>query len=266
MQITPTGGALGADVTGLDLREPASAQAQAQLRAAFAEHALLRIRGQQLSRDDLTRFSGCFGEPVEHPTNHRDRDPLNPLITIISNIEENGRAIGALGNAELKFHADLVFLHTPGSVSILYCVECPAGGGDTYWSNNYHAYDALDRATRERIANLKVRYVHRNPAYNPATPPLHPLICTHPDTRRKMLFVSPSSADGIAGMADAAGILLLNQLLEHATQDKLVWRHQWRVGDVMVWDNRATLHRRDAFDPAARRLMWRTQMLGPLTA
>ena len=124
---------------------------------------------------------------------------------------------------------------------------------------------ALDAATRERIANLKVRYVHRNPAYNPTTPPAHPLICTHPDTRRKMLFVSPSSANGIEGMNDEEGKSLLNQLLEHATQDKLVWRHQWRVGDVMVWDNRATLHRRDAFDPAERRLMWRTQMLGPLT-
>ncbi len=110
-----------------------------------------------------------------------------------------------------------------------------------------------------------MRYVHRNPAYNPTTPPAHPLICTHPDTRRKMLFVSPSSANGIEGMNDEEGKSLLNQLLEHATQDKLVWRHQWRVGDVMVWDNRATLHRRDAFDPAERRLMWRTQMLGPLT-
>ena len=132
MQIKPTGGALGADVSGVDLREPLSADSQSRLREAFAEHALLRIRSQQLSRDDLTRFSCCFGEPVEHPANRRDRAPLNPLITIIASIEENGRAIGALGNAELKFHADLVFLHTPGSVSILYCVECPPTGGDTY--------------------------------------------------------------------------------------------------------------------------------------
>ena len=265
MQIIPTGGALGAEVGGLNLREALPAGTQAQLRDAFHEHSLLRIRGQKLSRGDLVRFSAGFGEPVEHPTNRRDRDPQNPLITLISNIEEDGRALGALGNSELKFHADLVFLHTPGSVSILYCVECPPTGGDTYWSNGYHAYDTLDKTTQERIAGLKVVYVHRNPAYNPPQPPAHPIVCTHPETRRKMLFVSPSSAQGIAGLDDAEGKSLLNQLLEHATQDCLVWRHQWQVGDVIVWDNRCTLHRRDAFDNSARRLMWRTQLLGPLS-
>lgn len=266
MQITPTGGALGADISGLDLRTPLAEDAQAELRNAFYAHSLLRIRGQRLSRDDLTRFSASFGEPVVHPTNKRDRDPENPLITIISNIEENGRALGALGNAELKFHADLVFLRTPGSVSILYCVECPATGGDTYWSNNYTAYDTLDAATRARIADLKVVYVHRNPAYNPPQPAAHPLLCTHPQTRRKMLFVSPSSAHRIEGLDDAADAkTLLDNLLVHATQDKLVWRHHWQPGDVIVWDNRVTLHRRDAFDNNARRLMWRTQLLGPLS-
>jgi taurine dioxygenase len=265
MKITPTGGALGADVTGLDLRETLGPAAQSRLREAFRGYSLLRLRGQQLTRDDLVRFSTSFGEPVVHPTNHRDRDPQNPLITIISNIEEDGRALGALGNAELKFHADLVFLHTPGSVSILYCVECPSGGGDTYWSNAYRAYDTLDASMRERIAGLKVVYVHRNPAYNPPQPPAHPIVCTHPDTHRKMLFVSPSSAQGIVGLGQGEGQSLLKQLLEHATQDSLVLRHQWQVGDVMVWDNRCTLHRRDAFDHSARRLMWRTQLLGPLS-
>ena len=265
MQITPTGGALGADVSTLDLRDNLNTSTQARLREAFSEHCLLRIRGQQLSRDDLVRFSTAFGEPVMHPTNQRDRDPQNPLITVISNIEEDGRALGALGNSELKFHADLVFLHTPGSVSILYCVECPLTGGDTYWSNSYRAYETLGKTMQERIARLKVVYVHRNPAYNPPQPPAHPIVCTHPETQRKMLFVSPSSAQGIAGLDEAEGKSLLKQLLEHATQDRFVWRHQWRVGDVIVWDNRCTLHRRDAFDNSARRLMWRTQLLGPLS-
>lgn len=266
MQITPTGGALGAKVTAIDLSQPLPDSAQAQLRNALNNHSLLHIGNQQLSRDQLVSFSATFGTPIEHPTNQRDRDAQNPLITIISNIEEDGHAIGALGNAELKFHADLVFLHTPGSVSILYCVECPATGGDTYWSNNYRAYETLDAKTRARIADLKVVYVHRNPAYNPPQPAAHPLVCTHPDTRRKMLFVSPSSAHRIDGLDDAADAkALLDALLAHAARDDLVWRHHWRPGDVIVWDNRATLHRRDAFDNNARRLMWRTQLLGPLS-
>lgn len=266
MQITPTGGALGADVSELDLREALAPDMQTKLRDAFFTHALLRIRNQQLTREALVRFSSTFGEPVVHPTNQRDRDPHNPLITIISNIEEEGKPLGALGNAELKFHADLVFLHTPGSVSILYCVECPATGGDTYWSNNYSAYDTLDAQTQARIAGLKTVYVHRNPAYNPQVPAAHPLVCVHPDTRRKMLFASVSSAHRIDGLEDeGAARALLNTLLAHATQDQFVWRHHWQPGDVIVWDNRATLHRRDAFDNNSRRLMWRTQLLGPLS-
>lgn len=266
MNITPSGGALGAQVREVDLRQAPSTSAQAELRQALRDHSLLLVRGQCLNKNELVRFSATFGDPVAHPTNQRDRDADNPLITVISNIEEDGRAIGALGNAELKFHADLVFLHTPGSVSILHCVECPTMGGDTYWSNNYTAYDTLDAATKTRIADLKVVYVHRNPAYNPPTPAAHPLVCTHPETRRKMLFVSPSSAHRIDGMDDVdEAKALLNALLAHATQERLVWRHHWQPGDVVVWDNRATLHRRDAFDNNARRLMWRTQLLGPLS-
>lgn len=261
-RITPTGGALGAEIHGLDLRQPLPASTRTQVQQAFQTYSLLLVRDQQLDKADLVRFSAAFGEPVPHPTNRRDRDPAYPQITVISNIEENGKALGALGNAEIDFHADLVFLHTPGSVSILYCVETPASGGDTYWSNGYTAYETLDAAMQVYIANLKAVYVHPNPAYNPPMPAAHPLVCIHPETGRKTLFLSPSSAQRIEGLAAAEGQRLLHTLLIHATQDQFVWRHHWRAGDVIVWDNRCTLHRRDAFDNRARRLMWRTQLLG----
>lgn len=266
VQITPTGGALGADVTGIDISKPLSSATIAQVRAAFYRHAVLRFRGQELSKAAQVNFSRYFGEPVPHPTNSRDRDPEQPEITIISNIEENGKALGALGNAELTFHADLVFLHTPGSVSLLYCVETPSAGGDTYWSNGYAAYAALAEATKAQIEGLGVVYVHTNPAYNPPIPPVHPLVCTHPETGRKLLFLSPNAAQRVTGMDDAAGRALLDQLYAHATQARFVWRHQWQPGDLIMWDNRATMHRRDGFPQDQRRLMWRTQLLGPCTA
>lgn len=263
--ISPTGGALGAQVEGIDLRQPLNEQTAAQIRAAFLEHCLLLFRGQQISKADQVRFSAIFGEPVPHPTNSRDRDPEIPEITIISNIVEEGRAVGALGNDEVAFHADLVFLHEPGSVSLLYCVETPNAGGNTFWTNGYAAYDALDDATKAKIEGLAAVYVHRNPAYNPPTPPQHPLVCVHPESGRRTLFISPSSAERVVGMEEEEGRRLLDELFAHAIQPRFVWEHRWQPGDLIVWDNRCTMHRRESFDNSQRRLMLRTQLVGPVT-
>jgi len=265
LQVTPTNAALGAEITGIKLNEALDAATVALLKEAFYRYGVLRFRGQELTKAAQVHFSSYFGEPVPHPTNQRDRDPAQPEITLIANIQENGKTVGALGNAELTFHADLVFLHTPGSVSLLYCVETPTQGGDTYWSNGYAAYDALDDATKARIEGVGVVYVHANPAYNPPVAPIHPLVCTHPETARKMLFLSPNAAQSVTGMAEAEGRALLDQLYAHATQERFVWRHQWQPGDLIMWDNRCTMHRRDGFPQDQRRLMWRTQLLGPCT-
>lgn len=265
MEIIPTDAVLGADVVGLDLREPLAPETVAQVQAAFHSYAVLRFRGQQLSKAQQVAFSRYFGEPVPHPTNTRDRDPEQPEITVISNIEENGKAVGALGNAELTFHADLVFLHTPGSISILYCVETPDQGGDTYWSSGYAGYASLDDRTKAQIEGIGVAYVHTNPAYNPPTPPVHPLVCTHPETGRKTLFLSPNAAQRMMGIEEETGRALLEQLYAHASQERFVWRQQWQPGDLIMWDNRCTMHRRDGFPQDQRRLMWRTQLLGPCT-
>jgi len=263
--ITPTGGALGAQVSDIDLRAPLDEETVGRIRAAFLAHSLLLIRSQQISKDDQVRFSRCFGEPVPHPTNTRDRDPQVPEITVISNIVEAGQAVGALGNDEVAFHADLVFLHEPGSVSILYCVETPTEGGNTFWTNGYAAYDALDPATKAKIEDVKAVYVHRNPAYNPPTPPQHPLVCIHPESGRPTLFISPSSAERVVGMDETEGRQLLDDLFAHAIQPRFVWEHSWQPGDLIVWDNRCTMHRRESFDNSQRRLMLRTQLLGPVT-
>ncbi len=268
--VTPTGAALGADVTNIDLATPLEQETIAQLTDAFYEHSVLRFRGQSISKADQIRVSGYFGDPVPHPTNTKNRDPEQPEITIVSNIEETGQAAGALGNAELEFHADLVFLETPGSISLLYCVEAPESGGDTYWSSGYAGYEALNPPTQARLGTLLVSYVHKNPDYNLPEAPKHPLVCTHPVTARKTLFFSPNAARSVedergGSLSERDGRALLEQLFAHATQAAFVWRHQWQPGDLILWDNRCTMHRRDGFDNSQRRLMWRTQMVGPCT-
>ena len=263
--VTPTGAALGARVTDIDLARPIDTDTGDRIRAAFLKHSVLLFPGQILSKEGQVRFSHLFGQPVPHPTNTKDRDVQVPEITVLSNVVEAGRALGALGHAELDFHADLVFLYTPGSVSILYCLETPDSGGDTYWASTYAVYDALSQEMVERIRELEVVYIHRTPSYNPDPPARHPLICTHPESGRNYLFVSPSSADSIPGMPADEGRALLDELLTLATQEQFVWRHSWHAGDVVVWDNRSTLHRRDGFDENERRIMHRTQLLGPLT-
>ena len=263
MKVTPTGAALGARVTTVELTKSLGSEQRNSIRAAFRQHSVLLFPEQTLSKQQLLDFSRLFGQPVPHPTNTRDRDPEVPEITLIANSAADGLAIGALGNAEIAFHADLVFLYSPGSVSVLYYLETPDHGGATSWASAYAAYDALSPDLTERLRGLNVVYVHRNPDYNPDPPARHPMLCTHPESGRDYLFVSPSSAQSIPGLSDDEGRALLDELLSHVTQERFVWRHRWRPGDVVVWDNRSTLHRRDGFDSGERRLMWRTQMVGP---
>ena len=259
--VVPTGAALSAELRGIDLRQ-ALGGVEEDLRQALWQHSVLLFRGQQLSKGDQVRFSRCFGAPVPHPTNVRDRDPEVPEICIIANGETEGKPLGALGNDEVDFHIDLVFLPTPGSVSALYCVETPAVGGDTYWAGGFAAYEALDEGIKRRLVGLEGVYVHRRPEYNPPVPARHPLVCVHPESRRRTLFISPSSLRSIEGVPGVEGGDLAAVLYSHMTQKRFVWRHCWQPGDLVVWDNRCTMHRRDGFDVKARRYMRRTQLLG----
>ncbi|MGY8823540.1 MAG: TauD/TfdA dioxygenase family protein [Candidatus Latescibacterota bacterium] len=251
----------GAEISAIDLSQALDALQTAQIRAAYHEHGVLLFRRQQLSEEQQLRFSRVFGQPVRHPTSTLVPGPV-PEITVISNVEESGQAVGALGNSEVHFHADLIFLHTPGTFSVLYAVEVPAQGGDTSWADGCSAYDALDDKTKERIADLRVVYSHSRPEYNPNQPASHPLVSTHPETGRKSLYFSPNHAQYIEGIDTAESDDLLTFINDHYTAPRFVWTHTWQKGDLVVWDNRRCLHRREPFDKSQRRLMKRTQGIG----
>ena len=258
MQVTSTGGALGAEISGVDLTDPLSEQDAEQVRQALLDHSVIFFRNQQITDHDQVRFTSYFGKPVEHVREQPDREVKE--IFIISNVKENGEPIGALGNDEVDFHSDLSYMPQPGTISVMYAVEIPAVGGATQWCNCAAAYEALDDEMKERLKG--VRAVHRHPILeqNPPEPADHPVVRSHPSTGRRSLYVSPHLTSHILDMPKSNSEELLQTLYAHQSQPQFVWSHDWQVNDLLIWDNRPTMHRREPFPDTERRIMKRTQV------
>jgi taurine dioxygenase len=289
VDVRPTGAALGADIEGVDLSQPLDPAVLAAIKQAWAEHLVLRFRGQRLDDDQLMRFSAQFGDldrapviaaarvrvPGEDRWVDADERRGNPYVSVISNIIENGVAIGALGAYEAIWHTDMSYNPEPPMASALYALEVPPKGGDTGFANMYLAYETLPDALRRRIQG---RYCRHDSSYNSAgelrrgfaevTDPRqapgadHPIVRTHPVTGKKALFLGRRRNAYLHGLDLAESEALLDELWAHASRPEFAWYQQWRVGDLVMWDNRCTLHRREEFDPNTRRLMHRTQIKG----
>jgi taurine dioxygenase len=279
--VAASGAPLGADVTGIDLNEPLTpAQADA-VKQAWAQHLVLRFRGQQhLTLPGLANFSRNFGpldlRPIRsNPDMSRAHDDLPPEITVISNVKVDGKALGALGDGEAVWHTDMTYNERPPKGACLYAVEVPPAGGDTHFANMYLAYETLPADLKERIAHLRcIHDASRNSAgelrlgFADNTDPrktvgaVHPLVSVHAVTGRKCLLLGRRRNAWIVDLPLDESEALLDRLWAHATRPELTWKQAWQVGDVMMWDNTCTMHRRDAFDPQSRRLMYRTQIAG----
>jgi len=276
LSVQPARAALGADIEGVDLAGPLSPETVAAVKAAWGEHLVLRFRGQSLADDDLMRFSRQFGELDWAPVAATNDAPEGrEYIMVVSNVVENGQAIGQLGAYEAVWHTDMSYIPEPPMASALYSLEAPQSGGDTGFCNMYRAYETLDPELRREIAGRLCRHdASRNSAgelrrgFVDVPDPSqtigveHPIIRTHPTTGRKALFLGRRRNAYIPGLKLADSEALLDALWAHATQAEFTWYQQWRVGDLILWDNRAVMHRRDAFDPATRRIMHRTQIKG----
>jgi taurine dioxygenase len=198
-----------------------------------------------------------------------------PELAVISNVIENGVAIGGLGDGEAVWHTDSCFSDVPPSASILYSLEIPPSGGDTGFANMYLALEMLPAALRRAIAGKTIKHDKRytsggqlRPGYTGdedirTTPgPQHPIVRRHPETGYSALYLGRRPHAYIPGLPLDESEALLDELWAHAVKPELTWHHQWKVGDVLVWDNRCAMHRRDAFDPHSRRIMHRTQCKG----
>jgi taurine dioxygenase len=272
MEVHPLPHALGAFVTGVDLRM-LDASEFAAIHAEWLENLVIVIRGQLITDADLTAFSARIGVLDEVPIVSKGQAPrYNKHISVISNIVENGVPIGGLGDDEVLWHSDTSYRDCPPSASVLHALEIPAQGGNTGFSNMYLALETLPPPLRDRIDTLSVKqditYTAGGQLRDGFTPvtdvrecpgATHPLVRTHPDTRRNALYLGRRRNAYIPGLEIAESEALLDALWKHATQDFLAWHHEWQVGDVVVWDNRCVMHRRDSFSPRGRRIMHRAQ-------
>jgi taurine dioxygenase len=276
LEIIPTGAALGAEVRGVDLTSLDDRQFAA-LRDAWHQHQVILLRGQTLDDQDLIAFSRRFGDldwaPVQE-TGRRFVEGL-PEIYIVSNVKQNGEPIGSLGAGEAVWHTDMSYLEKPPMASTLYALEVPPSGGNTSFCSMYAIYQSLPPELKRRIAGLKIKHDGTynsggflrqgvTPTDDPRTSPgaLHPLVCTHPDTGRQMLYLGRRRNAYLAGLDLPESEALLDELWRFVERPEFKWEHVWRVGDLVMWDNRCTMHRRDPFDDATRRIMHRTQIKG----
>ncbi len=277
LEVVPVGAALGADIRGVDLSRPITDAAFGRIEAAWHEHLVLRFRDQHLTDPALLAFGRRFGEldraPV-HATGDAEHDPF-PEITVMSNIKVDGKPIGNLGHYEAEWHTDMSYNERCPIGSLLYSLEVPSAGGDTGFSNMYLAYETLPPELKRGIAGRQCKHdSSRNSAgelrrgFNEVTDPreapgaVHPIVRTHPATRRNALFLGRRRNAYVVGLPLDESEDLLTRLWEHAAKPDFAWHQKWKANDLVMWDNRCTMHRRDAFDPDARRLMHRTQIRG----
>lgn len=274
LQTRPLGATLGLEVLDVDLSAIDDATFEA-LRALWQAHPLLFLRRQALLEDELVGFSRRFGE-LDILVRDDMFSPTHPEVIYITNLKaESGRALGGLGSYEMNWHTDQIYRQRPPTGSIFYAVEMPVGGPQTWWCDTSAAYEALPDALRTELLGLRATCKYGNrpedgyqrdvtddagrSRIESQTPPAtHPMVLTHPVTRRRSLYFDPRKTIGIEGMEPERALALIRELAQHLGRPEFVYRHDWRPGDVVFWDNARLLHRRDGFDAKLPRFAKRT--------
>jgi len=269
---------LGAEIRDLDLSRELSAAEREALLAAYHEHAALLIRGQSLTDGQLVSVARTFGEIEMAPPNKSGRHWIEgfPELACISNVKVDGQPTGSLGNGEAIWHTDMSFMAEPPNASLLYALEVPGVGGGTHLLNMYRAYKTLPEDIKRRIegkaaihdatftsaGEVRKKFAEFVGNTDPEKAPgaRHPLVRRHPATGRKALYLGRrSGSSGIIGEPDGA---LWDVLWDHCLSGGFSWGHNWKVGDLLIWDNRCVMHYRESFDDDERRVMHRAQTRG----
>ena len=276
--IRPLDAPLGAVVEDFDGAAPLAPETILALKQALRDHHILILKNQHLTDEDYLRFSSYFGSiyqpPADAPVLGSDASGRAPDIVLVANVDN-----GVLGAHELAAHADHHWTPQPSASSFLYAREVPSVGGATVFYNLVAAYDALDEATKAEIEGLKLisynpflRRKHplasgfplfRTPDFERLEPYLaHPLVRTHPESGSKLLYLGAGTEVEIVDYDPAAGKAMIERLRAHITEPRFRYAHHWTVGDIVWWDNQATLHGREAFDSGERRVMKRISLAG----
>lgn len=269
LKVTPLSDACGAEIAGVDLSQPLSPEVIAAIRRVWLDHLVILFRDQDLSADDQTRFCETLGE-LEIVKTSISQDDENPHILFVSNVRNEGKRT-VLEDGEMYFHSDQCYYAEPVSATILYAMEVPSAGGDTLFANCYAAYDALDADLKSKLDGKLASNAY---AYGPGMLTFqgrrpadsirfsHPVVRSHPETGRKALYLNRLMTEWIEGMDEAESDTLLAELFDHVERPDFVYTHKWRPGDLLMWDNRCTLHARTDFDPGERRMLRRMTLKG----
>jgi taurine dioxygenase len=253
----------------------------------FLENLVVLIRNQDLNDHEIIDFGKKFGElqlsnPLPSPlvkegkVKERIKNINTPEVTFVSNVIENGVALGGFGDSELVWHSDMSSFTTPPNQTILHSIEVPKEGGDTGFNNMYLAYDILPSSIKNQIDGLMLKhdatidaagylrkqFIDASDDLRSSPGAIHPLVRTHPNTKKNCLFLGRRIKSYIVGMEVNESEELLDTLWSYATKPELEWFHQWKPGDLLMWDNRCVMHKRNAFNPLSRRLMHRVVVKG----
>ena len=277
ISVRPLTPAVGAEIAGMDLADISNAEFE-QIAGAWHQYSALLFRGQRLSDDDLLSFSRRFGELDPPPIQEHGRlsPPGYPEIYVVSNVvDEKGQPLGALGAGEAVWHTDMSYLELPPDAAMLYALEVPLEGGNTSICGMQAAWSSLPDNLKARVRDCRIKHdgTYNSGGYlrqgveatdDPHKAPgaWHPAVCRHPASGAPMLYLGRRRNSCIEGLSPAQSEILLDALWAHIDRPELRYVHKWRVGDLLLWDNRSTMHRREPFDAKARRIMHRTQIKG----
>jgi taurine dioxygenase len=268
IEVIPLAPALGAEIVGVDLAALPDAATGTALRAAWHRHLVLVVRGlRDLPAEDQMRFCRIFGaigaRARPQATRHEPEGAPSGMM-YVSNLKQDGRLIGSLPDGEMQFHTDQCYTAQPAIGGCLYAIEIPAQGGDTMFGNLCLAWESLPADLKRAVEGRRALQIFDHAAYGSQTRDAnqaarglpswsHPIVATHPATGRKLLYVNRLMTARIEGMDEQESEALLQRLFEHQERQDLLYTHRWRVGDLLLWDNRCTIHARTDFDPSERR-------------
>ena len=278
VEIIPLGKACGAEIRGVDLKKDLSAEVVEKIQQAWNEHLVLCVRGQDLTQEDQLRFAAQFGplgarKQAPEPLRERSEGAwqLDPKILLVSNIKVDGIPVGAFGDGDMWFHIDSGYSEKPYKYTFLYGVELPNEGGNTRFSNMYKAYEAVPEDLKRKLAGRKALHIHeykRSEKVDLSTDIsavphwFHPVFITHPYTGKKSLFVDRLMTARLEGFTNEESDEILGILYEIGEREQFVYEHEWRLGDLIMWDNLALIHARTDFPRDQRRLMRRCTVEG----
>lgn len=262
--------ALGAEIVGVDLRDPLSDDVFSQILQAWYDHQVILLRDQDLSEDQQWEFGTRFGPLAGGHI--RELEASREGIAYVSNVRRDGKLIGILPDGEMQFHSDQSYREQPSQGSMLHAITVPSAGGDTVFADCYAAYETLAPEVQQRLLGLKALHVYDynlNPTQRGAGTigadvpyQVQPMVRRHPATGRKALYVSRLMTASVVGLSSSESNALLDMLFDHVEQPRFLYSHAWRKGDVLMWDNRCVLHARTDFDPRETRLMRRVTLKG----